>query len=127
MTPAVNKKVSSAEEEPTAFRGGEKETEDSGDGDVAAPQEEERSISAPLVLSQEKLEKVSRKLRSLQEHVKRLQVREARGRPGGTKEEEAISSPLLSRVKSGCSQNVLMSNTGNGMCHRRSEMFLSSY
>ncbi|TNN02820.1 hypothetical protein fugu_010307 [Takifugu bimaculatus] len=62
------------EEEPTAFRGGEKETDHSGDKDVEAKQEEERSISAPLVLSQEKLEKVYRKLQSLQEQVKRLQL-----------------------------------------------------
>lgn len=41
---------------------------------MAAKQEEERSISTPLVLSQEKLEKVYRKLQSLQEQVKRLQV-----------------------------------------------------
>lgn len=45
---------------------------------MEAKQEEERSISAPLVLSQEKLEKVYRKLQSLQEQVKRLQV--SRGR-----------------------------------------------
>lgn len=48
---------------------------------MVAKQEEERSISAPLVLSQEKLEKVYRKLQSLQEQVKRLQV--SRGRREG--------------------------------------------
>lgn len=73
-----------AEEEVAAFRGGEKEAEDSGEKDVAAEpeeEEEERSISAPLVLSQEKLEKVYRKLQSLQEQVTKLQV--SRGRREG--------------------------------------------
>lgn len=81
----MNSLIIRAEEEPAAFRGGEKETEDSGDKDVAAEpeeeEEEERSISAPLVLSQEKLEKVYRKLQSLQEQVTRLQV--SRGRREG--------------------------------------------
>ena len=36
--------------------------------------EEEKSISAPLVLSQERMEEVSRKLQSLMEKIKRLQV-----------------------------------------------------
>lgn len=51
---------------------------------AAKEEEEERSISTPLVLSQEKLEKVHRKLQSLQEQVKRLQVsRGGRGGPVG--------------------------------------------
>lgn len=36
---------------------------------------EERSISAPLVLSQERMEEVCRRLQSLEEQLKRLQVR----------------------------------------------------
>ncbi|XP_029695180.1 rho guanine nucleotide exchange factor 1 isoform X2 [Takifugu rubripes] len=81
------------EEEPTAFRGGEKETDHSGDKDVEAKQEEERSISAPLVLSQEKLEKVYRKLQSLQEQVKRLQTVEEEHH----KLQEALSKFSLER------------------------------
>lgn len=36
--------------------------------------DEERSISAPLVLSQERMEEVCRRLHSLEEQLKRLQV-----------------------------------------------------
>lgn len=64
----------STEEEQTAIRGVEEEN-DSCDKDPATKQEEERSISAPLVLSQERLEEVYRRLHCLQEYVKRLQVR----------------------------------------------------
>lgn len=67
---------SSAEEEQTAIRGAEEEKDNPCDKDSLAKQEEEeRSISAPLVLSQERLEEVYRKLHSLQEKVKKLQVR----------------------------------------------------
>ncbi|XP_051263670.1 rho guanine nucleotide exchange factor 1b isoform X5 [Dicentrarchus labrax] len=42
--------------------------------DAGTKGEEERSISAPLVLSQERMEKVCRGLQSLQEQLKRLQT-----------------------------------------------------
>ncbi len=45
--------------------------ESGGDG---GNKEEERGISAPLVLSQERLEEVQRRLQTLGEQLKRLQV-----------------------------------------------------
>lgn len=49
--------------------------------------EEERSISAPLVLSQERLDEVCRRLSSLEEKLKRLQVRGGeQRRRGGEKD-----------------------------------------
>lgn len=65
----------SAEEEQSAFRVVEEENDNSGDKDAVAKQEEGRTISAPLVLSQERLDMVYRRLQCLQEQVKRLQVR----------------------------------------------------
>lgn len=46
-----------------------------GGGDESSKGEEERGISAPLVLSQERMEEVQRKLQVLEEQLKRLQVR----------------------------------------------------
>lgn len=71
----LNRVCSSAEEEQTAIRGVVEENDDSRDKDAATKQEEERGISAPLVLSQERLEEVYKRLHCLQEQVKRLQVR----------------------------------------------------
>lgn len=45
-----------------------------GGGDENSKGEEERGISAPLVLSQERMEEVQRKLQVLEEQLKRLQV-----------------------------------------------------
>lgn len=41
-------------------------------------EEEDKSISAPLVLSQERSEEVGRRLRTLEEQIKRLQVNSRR-------------------------------------------------
>lgn len=46
-----------------------------GGHDAGKRGEEERNISAPLVLSQERMEEVCRRLHSLEEQIKRLQVR----------------------------------------------------
>lgn len=46
-----------------------------GGGDGGNKGEEERGISAPLVLSQERMEEVQRRLQALEEQLKRLQVR----------------------------------------------------
>ena len=43
--------------------------------DAGPKGDEEQSISAPLVLSQERMEEVCRRFHTLQEHLKRLQVR----------------------------------------------------
>lgn len=67
--------VLSAEEEQTAIREVAEENDNSRDKDAATKQEEDRGISAPLVLSQERLEELCRRLHCLQEQVKRLQVR----------------------------------------------------
>uniref|UniRef100_A0A673FES8 Rho guanine nucleotide exchange factor 1-like n=1 Tax=Sinocyclocheilus rhinocerous TaxID=307959 RepID=A0A673FES8_9TELE len=53
---------------------GRTEGEESG-GDGGNKGEEEREISAPLVLSQERLEEVQKRLQTLGEQLKRLQVR----------------------------------------------------
>lgn len=51
------------------------ENDNSCNKDAATNQEEERGISTPLVLSQERLEEVYRRLHCLQKQVKKLQVR----------------------------------------------------
>ncbi|KAM9353735.1 rho guanine nucleotide exchange factor 1 isoform 1-T1 [Symphorus nematophorus] len=62
-------------ESQTTDRGAEEENENSCEKEGAGMKaEEEGSISAPLVLSQEKMEKVCRRLHSLQEQLKRLQT-----------------------------------------------------
>lgn len=73
----LNCVFSSADEEQTAISEVEEENDNSCDKDASTKQEEEeeRGISAPLVLSQERLEEVYRRLHCLQEQVKRLQVR----------------------------------------------------
>lgn len=74
----LNCVFSSADEEQTAISGVVEENDNSCDKDASTKQEEEeeeRGISAPLVLSQERLEEVYRRLHCLQEQVKRLQVR----------------------------------------------------
>lgn len=53
----------------------EEENDNSCEKDAGTKGEEERSISAPMVLSQERMEEVCRRLHSLQEQLKRLQVR----------------------------------------------------
>lgn len=53
--------------------------------------EEEGGISAPLVLSQERMEEVRRKLQSLEVQLKRLQVREG-GKEGRVAERELLSN-----------------------------------
>ncbi|KAM7421182.1 hypothetical protein PAMA_015372 [Pampus argenteus] len=59
----------------TTDRGVEEENDNSGEKEDAGMKgEEERSISAPLVLSQERMEEVCRRLHSLEEQLKRLQT-----------------------------------------------------
>lgn len=53
--------------------------------------EEEGGISAPLVLSQERMEEVRQKLQSLEVQLKRLQVREG-GKEGRVAERELLSN-----------------------------------
>lgn len=65
----------STEESQTTGRGMEEENDNSCEKEAATKGEEERSFSAPLVLSQERMEEVCRRLHSLQEQLKRLQVR----------------------------------------------------
>ncbi|XP_070767397.1 rho guanine nucleotide exchange factor 1 isoform X2 [Enoplosus armatus] len=60
------------EESQTTDRGAEEEKDNLCEKEGAG--EEERSISAPLVLSQERMEEVCRRLHSLQEQLKRLQT-----------------------------------------------------
>lgn len=62
---------SSVEESST--EGGTEGEQTGGDGESKG--EEESGISAPLVLSQERLEEVQRRLQSIEEQLKRLQVR----------------------------------------------------
>uniref|UniRef100_UPI0037E952D4 rho guanine nucleotide exchange factor 1 isoform X4 n=1 Tax=Semicossyphus pulcher TaxID=241346 RepID=UPI0037E952D4 len=65
----------STEDNQKPDRGAEEENDNSCVKEGAGMKgEEERSFSAPLVLSQEMIEKVCRRLRSLQEHLKRLQT-----------------------------------------------------
>lgn len=66
----------STEESQSTDRGAEEENDNSCEKEGAGMKgEDERSISAPLRLSQERMEEVCRRLHSLQEHLKRLQVR----------------------------------------------------
>ncbi|XP_076593126.1 rho guanine nucleotide exchange factor 1 isoform X2 [Chaetodon auriga] len=65
----------STEESQTTDRGAEEENDTSFEKEGAgAKGEEEGNISAPLVLSQERMEEVCRRLHSLQEQLKRLQT-----------------------------------------------------
>ncbi|XP_068592580.1 rho guanine nucleotide exchange factor 1 isoform X5 [Cebidichthys violaceus] len=65
----------STEESQTIDRGAEEENDNSCEKEGAEMKgEEERSISAPLVLSQERMEEVCRRLHSLEEQLKRLQT-----------------------------------------------------
>ncbi|XP_071326342.1 rho guanine nucleotide exchange factor 1 isoform X3 [Trachinotus anak] len=65
----------STEESQTTDRGAEEENDNTCEKEaVGTKGEEERSINAPLVLSQERMEEVCRRLHSLEEHLKRLQT-----------------------------------------------------
>ncbi|XP_039973615.1 rho guanine nucleotide exchange factor 1b isoform X2 [Xiphias gladius] len=65
----------STEESQTTDRGAEEENDNTCEKEGAGTRgEEERSISAPLVLSQERMEEVCRRLHSLEEQLKRLQT-----------------------------------------------------
>ncbi|XP_028435937.1 rho guanine nucleotide exchange factor 1 isoform X3 [Perca flavescens] len=65
----------STEESQDTDRGVEEESNNSCEKEgVGTKGEEERSISAPLVMSQERMEEVCRRLRSLEEQLKRLQT-----------------------------------------------------
>ncbi|XP_044214799.1 rho guanine nucleotide exchange factor 1b isoform X2 [Thunnus albacares] len=65
----------STEHSQTTDRGAEEENENSCEKEGAGTKgEEEKSISAPLVLSQERMEEVCRRLHSLEEQLKRLQT-----------------------------------------------------
>ncbi|XP_059194617.1 rho guanine nucleotide exchange factor 1b isoform X2 [Centropristis striata] len=65
----------STEESQTTDRGAEEEIDNSCEKEGAGTKgEEERSISAPLVLSQERMGEVCRRLHSLEEQLKRLQT-----------------------------------------------------
>ncbi|XP_023265131.1 rho guanine nucleotide exchange factor 1 isoform X3 [Seriola lalandi dorsalis] len=64
----------STEESQTTDRGAEEKSDNTCEKEGAGTKgEEERSISAPLVLSQERMDEVRRRLCSLEEHLKRLQ------------------------------------------------------
>lgn len=62
--------------------------------------EEERSISAPLVLSQERMEEVCRRLLSLEEQIKRLQVR------GGEQRQREIAENIERNCKQGAGSSM---------------------
>ncbi|XP_035018821.1 rho guanine nucleotide exchange factor 1b isoform X3 [Hippoglossus stenolepis] len=65
----------STEENQTIERGAEEENGENSERENAETKgEDERTISAPLVLSQERMEEVCRRLHSLEEHLKRLQT-----------------------------------------------------
>nr|XP_020445750.1 rho guanine nucleotide exchange factor 1 isoform X4 [Monopterus albus] len=65
----------STEESSTTARGEDQENNNTCETDCAAMKgEEDRSISAPLVLSQERMEEVCRRINFLEEQVKRLQT-----------------------------------------------------
>nr|XP_046256385.1 rho guanine nucleotide exchange factor 1b isoform X2 [Scatophagus argus] len=65
----------STEESQTTDRGAEEENDNSGEKEGTGMKgEDDRSISAPLVLSQERKEEVCRRLHSLQEQLKKLQA-----------------------------------------------------
>ncbi|KAM8735568.1 rho guanine nucleotide exchange factor 1 isoform 3-T3 [Acanthopagrus schlegelii] len=65
----------STEESQSTDRGAEEENDNSCEKEGAGMKgEDERSISAPLRLSQERMEEVCRRLHSLQDHLKRLQT-----------------------------------------------------
>ncbi|XP_060937894.1 rho guanine nucleotide exchange factor 1b isoform X1 [Limanda limanda] len=65
----------STEKNQTTERGAEEENGENPERENAETKgEDERSISAPLVLSQERMEEVCRRLHSLEEHLKRLQT-----------------------------------------------------
>ncbi|XP_019948780.2 rho guanine nucleotide exchange factor 1 isoform X5 [Paralichthys olivaceus] len=64
----------STEENQTTERGAEENGENHEKENAETKGEDERSISAPLVLSQERMEEVCRRLHSLEEHIKRLQT-----------------------------------------------------
>ncbi|KAK2844818.1 hypothetical protein Q5P01_011477 [Channa striata] len=65
----------STEESQTTDTGPKEENDNTCEKEVAEMNEEEKkSITAPLVLSQERLEEVCRRLNSLEEQVKRLQT-----------------------------------------------------
>ncbi|XP_031708863.1 rho guanine nucleotide exchange factor 1 isoform X3 [Anarrhichthys ocellatus] len=65
----------STEESQIIDKGAEEENDNSCEKEGAGMKgEEERSISAPLVLSQERMEEVCRRLHSLEEQLKRLQT-----------------------------------------------------
>ncbi|CAJ1062625.1 rho guanine nucleotide exchange factor 1 isoform X7 [Xyrichtys novacula] len=65
----------STEDNQNTDRGAEEENEISCEEEGTGMKgEEERSISAPLVLSQERMEEVCKRLHSLQEQIKRLQT-----------------------------------------------------
>ncbi|XP_044064706.1 rho guanine nucleotide exchange factor 1b isoform X3 [Siniperca chuatsi] len=65
----------STEESQSTDKGAEEENDNPCEKEGAGTnREEERSISAPLVLSQERMEEVCRRLHSLQKHLKRLQT-----------------------------------------------------
>ncbi|XP_022620367.1 rho guanine nucleotide exchange factor 1 isoform X3 [Seriola dumerili] len=65
----------STEENQTTDRGAEEKSDNTCEKEGAGTKgEEERSISAPLVLSQERMVEVCRRLCSLEEHLKRLQI-----------------------------------------------------
>ncbi|XP_062255877.1 rho guanine nucleotide exchange factor 1b isoform X3 [Platichthys flesus] len=69
----------STEKNQTTERGAEEENGENSERENAETKgEDERSISAPLVLSQERMEEVCRRLHSVEEHLKRLQTVEER-------------------------------------------------
>lgn len=62
-------------EDQTTSREVEEEIDHTCERDVLTMEEEETSISAPILLSQERMEEVCRRLNTLQDGIKRLQVR----------------------------------------------------
>lgn len=72
----VNQGFLSTEENQSTDRGGEEENDNTCEKEGTGTKgEEESGISAPLKLSQERMEELCKRLRSLEEHIKRLQVR----------------------------------------------------
>lgn len=62
-------------EDQTTSREVEEEIDHTCEKDVLTMEEEETSISAPILLSQERMQEVCRRLHTLQDRIKRLQVR----------------------------------------------------
>ncbi|XP_055083528.1 rho guanine nucleotide exchange factor 1b isoform X1 [Periophthalmus magnuspinnatus] len=70
----ANESSQSSEETPSTNTGVEEENNHPVVKDVAGLKTDDESISAPMVLSQERMEEVCRRLHSLEKHLKKLQT-----------------------------------------------------